>query len=81
MAVVSSKMGMGGKPIKIYRRKHYEKKRTFRSEYVEDILKTHFNRHGSRQASLNTRSPRIFPATFVRSNDTKPANNSQTGMS
>ena len=27
------------------RRKQYEKKRTFRPEYAEDILRTHFNRH------------------------------------
>ena len=45
MAVVSSKIKTGDIPITIYRRKHYEKKRTFRSEYAEDILKTRCNRH------------------------------------
>ena len=44
-AIVSSKIRKGNTPITIYRRKHYEKKRTFRSEYVEGILKTHFSRH------------------------------------
>lgn len=43
---VSSKIRNSNKPIKIYRRKHYEKKRTFRSECVEDILKIRFNKHG-----------------------------------
>ena len=45
MATVSSKIRKGSKPIKIYRRKHYEKKRIFRSEYAEGILRTHFSRH------------------------------------
>lgn len=44
-AIVSSKIRKGNTPIIIYRRKHYETKRTFRSEYVEGILRTHFNRH------------------------------------
>ncbi len=45
-AIVSSKIGKGDKPSKIYRRKHYEKKRTFRFGYVEGILKTLFNKRG-----------------------------------
>ena len=44
-AIASSKIRKGNTLITIYRRKHYEKKRTFRSEYVEGILRTHFNRH------------------------------------
>ena len=44
--IVSSKIGTGDKPSKIYRRKHYEKKRTFRFGYVEGILKALFNKHG-----------------------------------
>ena len=46
MAIVSSKIKKGDDPIKIHRRKHYEKKRIFRSVYAEGILKIHFNRHG-----------------------------------
>ena len=45
-AIVSSKIGKGDTPSKIYRRKHYEKKRTFRFGYVEGILKTRFSKRG-----------------------------------
>ena len=44
--IVSSKIRKGDTPSKIYRRKHYEKKRTFRFGYVEGILKTRFSKRG-----------------------------------